>query len=163
MNKSTNFHGKSINFYDSGKGQALVLLHGFLESGLMWDRFTQELSKEFRVIAIDLPGFGKTPVVAEKHSMELMAGAVKAVMDDLKITSCIMIGHSLGGYITLEFAVQYPELLKGICLFHSHASADTAEARENRRRTINIVKLNRKCKGLIKTPNPLAYLRQKEL
>jgi pimeloyl-ACP methyl ester carboxylesterase len=54
-----------------------------------------------------------------------------------------MVGHSMGGYTTLEFARQFPDMIKGFVLFHSHASADTEEARENRRRTINIVKLDK--------------------
>ena len=50
-----------------------------------------------------------------------------------------MIGHSMGGYVTLAFAGKYPEMLSGFCLFHSHAFADTRQDRENRDRTIQIV------------------------
>jgi pimeloyl-ACP methyl ester carboxylesterase len=70
------------------------------------------------------------------------------VLDALDVNSCVMVGHSMGGYVTLEFAKQFPEMLNGMCLFHSHAAADTEEVKENRRRTIEMIKLNRK--GFIK-------------
>lgn len=142
------FREKAIHYKVDGEGEALVLLHGFIESMAIWDDFTKVLAKNFKVIRIDLPGHGKTPLIEKTHSMELMAESVKAVLDALEVKSCVMVGHSMGGYVTLEFAKQYPELLKGICLFHSHAAADTQEAKENRQRTIEMIKLNRK--GFIK-------------
>ena len=137
------FKNHIISFKDEGHGNTIVLLHGFMESLQIWDDFTDVLSKSFRVVRVDLPGHGKTPVMDEVHSMALMAETVKTVLDALNISKCVMTGHSMGGYVTLEFAKQFPELLAGFCLFHSHAGADSEEAKENRRRTINIVKLNR--------------------
>lgn len=143
MSKTIDFEGYNIHFVDKGHGKPIVLLHGFLESLDMWSAFTKELSLGFRVITIDLPGHGKSPDYNGVLTMEIMASWVKAVLDHVKVKKCIMVGHSMGGYVTLEFAVQYPEMLKGFCLFHSHASADTPIAKENRRRTINIVALNK--------------------
>lgn len=143
MNTIT-FREKAIHYKVDGEGEALVLLHGFIESMAIWDDFTKVLAKNFKVIRIDLPGHGKTPLIEKTHSMELMAESVKAVLDALEVKSCLMIGHSMGGYVTLEFARQYPEMLNGMCLFHSHAAADTQEAKENRQRTIETIKLNRK-------------------
>ncbi len=135
--------GKRITYADSGAGDPLVLLHGFTESLAMWDDFSRALQKEFRIIAVDLPGHGHTDVFGATHTMEFMARVVRHVLDHLGVKSCIMIGHSMGGYVTLAFARHYPALLKGIGLFHSHAAADTEEARRNRVRTINIVYSNR--------------------
>jgi len=143
MNEIIKFEDHKINFSDHGKGLPIVLLHGFLESKEMWNGFVEGLSNEFRVICIDLPGHGKSPVYKGSLTMEIMARWVKAVLDQLQVKRCIMIGHSMGGYVTLEFALQYPEMLAAYGLFHSHASADTEESKENRRRTINIVKLNK--------------------
>ena len=143
MSKTIDFEGYNIYFVDKGRGKPIVLLHGFLESLDMWSAFTKELSLGFRVITIDLPGHGKSPVYNGILTMEIMAGWVKAILDHLNVSKCIMVGHSMGGYVTLEFAVQYPDMLKGFCLFHSHASADTPKTKENRRRTINIVTLNK--------------------
>ncbi|OQX78877.1 MAG: hypothetical protein B6D64_05690 [Bacteroidetes bacterium 4484_276] len=137
------FKTHRVSYKDEGNEKAIVLLHGFMESLHIWDDFTDVLSKSFRVVRVDLPGHGGTPVMGEVHTMALMAEVVKTVLDALKIDKCVMVGHSMGGYVALEFAKQFPDLLAGFCLFHSHAAADNAEAKENRRRTINIVKLNR--------------------
>lgn len=142
------FKEKPVHYITEGEGNALVFLHGFIESLEIWDDFSRVLSQKFKVVRVDLPGHGKTPLIEKIHTMELMAASVKAVLDALDIKRCVMVGHSMGGYVTLEFAKQYPQMLSGICLFHSHAAADTEEVKENRRRTIEMIKLNRK--GFIK-------------
>ncbi|OQX78893.1 MAG: hypothetical protein B6D61_04555 [Bacteroidetes bacterium 4484_249] len=139
MEKQILFLGKIINFKSEGNGQTVVLLHGFLESIQIWEEFSELLSQKFNVVAIDLPGHGKTDNFSEVHTMEFMADAVKAVLDFLNIGNCVMIGHSMGGYTTLAFAEKYPEYLKGFCLFHSQAEADSPEAKINRDRTVKIV------------------------
>ncbi len=143
MKKRIDFQGQAIHYTDQGKGSALVLLHGFMESTAMWDDFAPALAADFRVICIDLPGHGQSPVYQGQLSMEIMADWVKAVLNGLEVSRCTLVGHSMGGYVSLAFADRYPEMLSGFCLFHSHASSDTAEAKENRRRTINIVNLNK--------------------
>jgi pimeloyl-ACP methyl ester carboxylesterase len=143
MKKSLQFQQQSITYQITGSGPALILLHGFLESKMIWDNFTQKLQDEFTVIAIDLPGHGESSVLSENHSMQLMSGIVKEVLDAENIAQAVIAGHSMGGYVALQFAADHENLLKGLVLFHSHANADTDEARENRRRTINIVKQNK--------------------
>lgn len=143
MKKITQFQGKNIIYNLSGKGPALVLLHGFIESKRIWDDFTETLCKQFTVIAVDLPGHGESSLLAETHSMQLMAEAVKAVLQAEKIESAVITGHSMGGYVALQFAVDNTELVKGLVLFHSHAAADSEETKVNRRRTIQIVRQNR--------------------
>ncbi|NCC72431.1 MAG: alpha/beta hydrolase [Sphingobacteriia bacterium] len=142
------FKEKPVHYKTEGEGNTLVFLHGFIESLEIWEDFSRALSKKFKIVRIDLPGHGKTPLIEKIHTMELMAASVKAVLDALDIKRCVMVGHSMGGYVTLEFAKQYPQMLSGICLFHSHAAADTEEVKENRRRTIEMIKLNRK--GFVK-------------
>jgi len=137
------YKDKKVHYQSQGKGKTVVLLHGFTESMQIWNTFSAELAREFHVICIDLPGHGKTEVFHDTHSMEFMADVVKAVLDHLNISTCVMIGHSMGGYVTLAFAKKYPELVKGFGLFHSHAGADSEEAKANRIRTIKIVESNR--------------------
>jgi pimeloyl-ACP methyl ester carboxylesterase len=134
------FNEKRIFCKDAGQGQTIVLLHGFTESQKIWDHFVRVLSKEFRVITVDLPGHGKSECIAEVHTMELQAEVVHAVLKKAGIKRCIMIGHSMGGYVTLAFALKYPKNLKGFCIFHSHCFADSPEDRENRNRTIGLVR-----------------------
>jgi pimeloyl-ACP methyl ester carboxylesterase len=134
------YNKKRICYKDSGQGEPIVLLHGFTESMKIWSRFARSLSKEFRVIMIDLPGHGKSKCVSDVHTMELQAEVVHAVLKKAGISKCLMAGHSMGGYVTLAFARKYPKMLKGICLFHSHCFPDSPEDRENRSRTIELVK-----------------------
>lgn len=132
-------HGK-INYTVAGQGPAVVLLHGFLEDLSIWRPFAEKLAERFTVLTIDLPGFGKTSTFDKVHSMPFMANIVFSVVAEEEVDECIMVGHSMGGYVALAFAANYPERLKGIVLFHSQAAADDEEARINRDRTIEIVK-----------------------
>lgn len=137
--KTISFNGSRIYFAESGKGKTIVLLHGFSESSKIWDGFRDQLSDFFRVIVIDLAGHGKSESLDPVHSMELQAEVVFEVLKHCKVKKCLMVGHSMGGYVTLTFATKYPEMLKGICLFHSHPFPDSPEDRKNRSRTISLV------------------------
>lgn len=134
------FRDASIAYTISGKGNTVVLLHGFLESTLIWNGFVSVLEKHFQVVCIDLPGHGGSDCIGYVHEMEMNAKVVHTVLQHLQIKSCMMAGHSMGGYVTLAFAEKYSELLKGICMFHSTALADSEEKKRDRDRTINIVK-----------------------
>jgi len=144
MSKSLSFNGINVSFTDSGAGDTIVLLHGYLESKEIWDPLTRMLETIFRVVAIDLPGHGKSGVFSEIHTMEFMAGAVKAVIDSLNIERILLAGHSLGGYVALAFLELYPQSLEGYCLFHSHAKPDKEATVENRNREIRVVKAGKK-------------------
>jgi pimeloyl-ACP methyl ester carboxylesterase len=76
--------------------------------------------------------------------MEFMATAVKSLVDSLDLNEVFVVGHSLGGYVTLAFLELFPEYLSGYCLFHSQPFADTPAALEKRRREIEIVKAGKK-------------------
>ena len=136
-------NGISINYTVEGDGFAVVLLHGFMESLQIWEAFSTELARDFKCICIDLPGHGQSGMLAEVHSMELMADTVKHVLDAEDIAHCILVGHSMGGYVSLAFANKYPKMMRGLALFHSTSLADNEEARRNRQRTIEIVKENK--------------------
>jgi pimeloyl-ACP methyl ester carboxylesterase len=136
----TEFKNIKIGYNDTGKGRVIVLLHGFLGSHKLWDELSKQLSKNFRVIAIDLLGHGTTPAIGYYHSMELLAQSVKAVLDKIGVRRYIIAGHSMGGYTALAFAELYPENIKGICLLNSTAYADTEEKKKDRNRVIELVK-----------------------
>lgn len=131
-----------IRYRDSGKGSCVVFLHGFLERLEIWNSFHKLLSSRYRVISIDLPGHGETSNFGYVHSMEDMAKAVHAVLHSLKIRRCFIVGHSMGGYTALAFGEIFPDKVKGICLFHSTASADSPQKKKDRNRTIQLVKKN---------------------
>ncbi|MFH4963568.1 alpha/beta hydrolase [Gaetbulibacter sp. M235] len=138
------YKGINIFYTDNGKGNTIVLLHGFLENSTMWDEFIPELSKNNRVICIDLLGHGKTGCLGYIHTMELMAETVKQVLNHLKINQATLIGHSMGGYVCLAFAENYPEIVKGVCLMNSTPNEDSNVRKKNRDRAIIAVKNNYK-------------------
>ena len=142
MLKTTQFKKGTVTFSDTGKGKVVVLLHGFLGSHLIWKNTIDYLSSSYRVIAIDLPGHGKTDCFGYVHTMELMAKCVKSVMDGLGLKKYILVGHSMGGYVALAFADLFPDNVKGLCLFHSTAYADSEQKKKDRSRSIKVVKAN---------------------
>jgi pimeloyl-ACP methyl ester carboxylesterase len=143
MLKTAPFRNSTITFTDEGSGRAVVLLHGFLGSAEIWKETRKNLSRTYRVIAIDLPGHGSSPPIGYAHSMDLMARSVKSVLDFLKLKKYVMIGHSMGGYVALAFADIFPDRLRGLCLFHSSAYPDPAEKKIERTRAMNLVRANK--------------------
>ncbi len=133
-----------VRYSDTGKGRVIVLLHGFLGSHEVWGEFIKKLSKRFRVIAIDLPGHGKTPAIGYYHSMEMLAQSVKAVLDQVGVRRYVIAGHSMGGYSALAFAELYPENVSGLCLINSTSYADSEEKKKDRDRIIKLVKKEHK-------------------
>jgi pimeloyl-ACP methyl ester carboxylesterase len=131
-----------IAYSDQGSGNIIVLLHGFLESSVIWEDFTIDLSKQYRVITIDLPGHGQSESMGYIHRMELMAECVNAVIAHLIVSNFLLIGHSMGGYVSLAIAEKCPLHLKGLILFHSSAMADDKQKKESRLRAIEAAKQN---------------------
>ena len=138
--KQIQFKNTSISYSDTGKGTAIVLLHGFLENQSMWDHYIPTFSKKNRVITIDLLGHGETECLGYVHTMEDNADAVHSVLSELSIRKSILVGHSMGGYVALAFAELYPEYVKGLALLNSTARADSEERKRNRDRAIKAVK-----------------------
>lgn len=131
-------------FYNSyGSGPAVVLLHGFLESASMWDFFIAEFSKKYTIITIDLLGHGSSGSVGEVHSMELMAEAVHTVIEQLKLQSFELVGHSMGGYVALAYIEKYSQLVSKITLINSTPSEDSEERKENRTRALKVIRTNK--------------------
>jgi pimeloyl-ACP methyl ester carboxylesterase len=120
----------------------LVLLHGFAEDSSVWDRQKEYLEDTYRLIIPNLPGSGRSAAPGKDTSMEDLAGAVKAVLDAAGIKKCMMVGHSMGGYVTLAFAELYPEMLKAFGLFHSTSYADSEEKKAARRKGIAFIRKN---------------------
>lgn len=132
-----------LNYEISGNGKEnLVLLHGFMENLTIWNDMQDFFSEKFRLIKIDLPGFGKSEPISEIQTMELMADEAKKVTDNLKLEKFHLLGHSMGGYISLAFAEKYAGNLKSLTLFFSTYFADDDEKKETRRKGFRIIKEN---------------------
>lgn len=132
-----------LNYEISGTGtENLVMLHGFMENLLVWEDMEPFLSKKFRLIKIDLPGHGRSATIAEVHTMELMADEVKNVTDKLQLEQFHLLGHSMGGYVSLAFAEKYPDALKSVTLFFSTYFPDDKDKKEQRRKSFRIIMEN---------------------
>lgn len=130
-----------LNFEKKGNGkETLVLLHGFMENLSIWHDMESYLSKDFTLLKIDLPGHGKSDILAEVHTMELMADEVKKVVDNQNLENFHLLGHSMGGYTSLAFAEKFPENLKSLTLFFSTYFADDEEKKEQRIKSYRIIK-----------------------
>jgi pimeloyl-ACP methyl ester carboxylesterase len=140
MEKLFEYMTRKIHYNDQGRGDVIVLLHGYLETSEVWNCFAKKLSEKFRIISADLPGHGKSDNDGEVLTMEFIATLIKNLLESLNIKKVFLIGHSLGGYITLAFAELYPDMLSGYCLFHSQPFADSPETLEKRKREIYLVK-----------------------
>lgn len=130
-----------LHYEISGQGKIpLVLLHGFMENTSIWEDMIPHLSNDFRLIKIDLPGHGKSPMYSEIHTMELMAEKVKEVLDTLNIKKFHILGHSMGGYVSLAFAEKWAEQLDSLTLFFSTYFPDDEEKKELRRKSLRIIR-----------------------
>lgn len=132
-----------MKYKDIGTGNPVVLIHGFLENGKMWDEMSKELSKHYRLIIPDLYGHGETPSIAESHTMEMQAKGVIQILDELKIESAAFIGHSMGGYTALSIARDFQEKVERLCLFFSSSLPDSDEKKEQRLKAAKTAEENR--------------------
>ena len=135
----------ALHIADSGVGEkCVVLLHGYLESMYVWEDFLPLLTPHYRVITVDIPGHGISEVKGEVHTMEMVAEVLRDMLDELGIERVTMVGHSMGGYVSLAFCAAYPERLDGVVLLSSSPNPDTDVKRENRRREIALVRAGKK-------------------
>jgi pimeloyl-ACP methyl ester carboxylesterase len=131
-----------LAYYNRGNGFPVVLLHGFCENKDIWDTFSVPLSEAFQVITPDMPGFGGSQHNTNFASVEAMANEVSALLQQLQIGKCVLIGHSLGGYVALALAEKHPEIVAGLALFHSTAYPDTEEKKQTRTKTADFIDKN---------------------
>ncbi len=140
MEKQIYNNNLKINYTIEGKGNALILIHGFLETAETWNEFSKELSKNQLVISVDLPGHGKSDLHNEAFSMCKYAESIYRIFEEEKLSTAVIIGHSMGGYVALAFDDNYPFLISGLCLFHSVPFADDDEKKKNRLEMIQEIK-----------------------
>ena len=137
-------HNESqISYSVQGSGPAVVFLHGYLETKEVFESLLLHFSANYRCVAIDLPGHGSSGCTHESLTMSEMADCVIRVFDELNIKDAAVVGHSMGGYVALEFAASYGPRVSGLCLFHSSPFADTDEKRVAREREKDIARQNR--------------------
>ncbi|MDN3708325.1 alpha/beta hydrolase [Myroides ceti] len=136
------YKNTTIYYKDSGKGNALIFLHGFLEDHTMWKNLATSFETKYRIISVDLLGHGQSGCLGYIHTMEDHADMLFSLLTELRLRKVSLIGHSMGGYIALAFAELYPDYVRNLVLINSSARADSEERKNNRDRAIEVVKRN---------------------
>lgn len=127
---------------EQGNGEPILLIHGFPFHQEIWDNYAEKFSDEFRVIRVDLPGFGKSPALKPSFTLEHVADTLLEFITLKNIQAVNVVGHSLGGYVALGMVKKKPDLFTSLVLFHSTAYADSVEKRESRSKVVEFVMKN---------------------
>jgi 3-oxoadipate enol-lactonase len=125
-------NGINIDYRDTGSGVPVVFIHAFPLNQTMWDDQAAELSRRFRVITLDLRGFGQSDVPEGPYWMAQMASDVRSLMAALQFDRPVLVGLSMGGYIALSFYRNFPDAARALVLSDTRAASDNDEARQRR-------------------------------
>lgn len=106
-----------LHFRRTGRGETLVLVHGYLGGSAQWANEMRYLSPHFDVIAVDLPGFGDSHALKAPQTIEEFARSVLDQMDSMGVTKFRLLGHSMGGMIVLEMARIAPQRITQLLLY----------------------------------------------
>lgn len=143
------FQNKKISYRTEGKGKPVMLVHGFGEDGNVWNAQIDALKENNLLIIPDLPGSGKSEMLDGEVLIKDYAEVIKALADEVIFKNeegdarqFSLIGHSMGGYITMAFAEKYPDVLSSFGLFHSSAFADSKEKIATRKKGIEFISKN---------------------
>jgi len=128
-------NGIRIDYRDEGAGLPVIFLHAFPLNQTMWDDQLIALQNHCRTITLDLRGFGGSEAPQGPYLMDQLAADVRGLMSALGIDRAVLVGLSMGGYVSLAFYRSYPGSVQAMVLADTRASADTDEARERRLRS----------------------------
>ena len=128
-----------LSFTERGRGPALVFLHAYPLDSSMWRAQTEFFSSRYRVIVPDILGFGGSQP-PRPWTMPQMGDELRTLLDHLGIEKCILAGLSMGGYISLPFALSHPDRIDRLVLAHTRARADLENERAARNAMIDELK-----------------------
>lgn len=139
MKKLFEYKNATATYKIIGNGKPVVLIHGFAEDSTIFNAQIEFLKNYCLLIVPDLPGSGASATNIQLLSIEDFAHFINALLQQENITECTMLGHSMGGYITLAFAELFPDKLNGFGLIHSSAFADSEEKKLARQKGITMI------------------------
>lgn len=140
MKKTFTYKEALISYEVEGEGKPLVLLHGFAEDSTVWHKQVSALKQHTKLIVPDLPGSGNSAMLnLPDVSMNDYAECINALLETEQEEQCILLGHSMGGYITLAFAEMFPQKLLAFGFVQSTAIADSAEKKYSRAKGIEAI------------------------
>jgi pimeloyl-ACP methyl ester carboxylesterase len=161
--KEIKYNGSRIMYRVKGSGMPVVLVHGFGEDGSIWKN-QYDAFPDHKLIIPDLPGSGASGMIDDMSMEGLAAALERLIVHELGSVfykqgepgSVVMIGHSMGGYVSLAFAEKKPEMLGALGLFHSSANADSSEKKETRKKGIEFTR-EHGAFAFLKTATPNLY------
>lgn len=130
---------RRVDVLENSEETAIVFLHGWLMSPQMWALAMEALKGKARCIAFWQPGHGKTSALGSDATMEQWADWVIQTLDELNIKTCVLAGHSMGGMVTMNAALKYPDRIKGIVLVSTQDSSWDDEKREGFQQAVDMV------------------------
>lgn len=139
MLKTLEYKGRQVVYSVSGAGTPVMLVHGFAEDANVWRYQLAFLQQHCQLITPHLPGSGLSDYNEALQSIDDFAHCLHAILQQEGITKCVMLGHSMGGYITLAFAEKYGESLSSFGFVHSTAFADSEEKKQSRLKGIRMM------------------------
>ena len=139
MQKSFQYKNTTATYRIMGNGKPVVLIHGFAEDSTIFNPQIEFLKNYCLLIIPDLPGSGASSTNNQLLSIDDFAHFINALLLQENISECNMLGHSMGGYITLAFAELFPDKLDGFGLIHSSAFADSEEKKLTRKKGIAMI------------------------
>jgi pimeloyl-ACP methyl ester carboxylesterase len=117
--RTIELHGRSFAYRQVGAGPVVVLVHGLAGTMGTWDAAVDELATRCTVVAVDLPGHGRSEPWPGDSSIGTYANALRDLLDALEHSTATVVGHSLGGGVALQFAYQYPQRCERLVLVSS--------------------------------------------
>ncbi len=137
----TKINGIDFGYDITGQqGQPIVLIHGLGLNRSIWHEVAAKHLANHRVILPDMRGHGESEAPPGPYTMTLLAEDILRLLDFFGISKAIVCGHSLGGYIALAFADQFPDRLAGLGLIATHSRADSEEKRVSRHQTVEMIR-----------------------
>jgi len=128
-------NGINIAYERRGRGEPLVLIHGYPLDGTTWNKVASLLENDFDLIILDLRGMGQSDSVNEFYTIADIASDIAGLLDHLKVQKAFIAGHSMGGYVALAFARAYPNRVRGLGMISSQVLADPPDRKEGRYKT----------------------------
>jgi pimeloyl-ACP methyl ester carboxylesterase len=139
MLKKISFRDHELVYEIRGTGSSVMLVHGFTEDRRIWDPLLAGIENKYQWIIPDIPGSGDSAYNNSLNRISDFAEFIGAILENEKINELVLIGHSMGGYISLAFAEKYPEKIRALGLFHSSSYSDSEEKKESRDKNIRFI------------------------
>lgn len=142
--KYCNIKGVNIFYRVNGVGEILLLIHGFGETGEIWNNIIAYLPENCKIIVPDLPGSGRSeilkhPLISINDYAQIINHLINVELANQADSPITIIGHSMGGYIALSYLDQFPKSVNRLGLFHSTAFADSPDKIYTRKKAIEFI------------------------